>query len=269
MELQGHKSASSRMPSTDEIEEKRSLQKRLTGLQRNRRCSARPTYTNRNGAACLCDLEKLRLNSIAKADSKRQLFQACTAYIALRCVHHSNASACLFLITFPSTLFPCVVIATLSDIMVADKEQCKDMFNLYDEEGDGKIDGTQIGSVVRALGLKPTNAMVHKAAGEEYKRKGEKRITFEEFMPIYEQLTKEKEVGSYHDYLEGLRVFDKEENGKILAAELRHSLLALGERMNSEEVDEMFEGNQDAEGMINYEAFIKKVLAGPFPEEED
>ncbi|CDW56419.1 Alkali myosin light chain long isoform [Trichuris trichiura] len=153
--------------------------------------------------------------------------------------------------------------------MVADKEQCKDMFNLYDEEGDGKIDGTQIGSVVRALGLKPTNAMVHKAAGEEYKRKGEKRITFEEFMPIYEQLTKEKEVGSYHDYLEGLRVFDKEENGKILGAELRHSLLALGERMHSEEVDEIFEGNQDAEGMINYEAFIKKVLAGPFPEEDD
>lgn len=57
---------------------------------------------------------------------------------------------------------------------------------------DGKIDGTQIGDVVRACGLKPTNAMVVKASGQEYKRKGEKRLTFEEFMPIFDQLSKEK-----------------------------------------------------------------------------
>ncbi|VDM41779.1 unnamed protein product [Toxocara canis] len=70
--------------------------------------------------------------------------------------------------------------------------ELKEIFNLYDEELDGKIDGTQIGDVVRAAGLKPTNAMVVKASGQEYKRKGEKRITFEEWLPIYEQLSKEK-----------------------------------------------------------------------------
>lgn len=72
--------------------------------------------------------------------------------------------------------------------------ELKEIFNLYDEELDGKIDGTQIGDVVRAAGLKPTNAMVVKASGHEYKRKGEKRITFEEWLPIYEQLSKEKVV---------------------------------------------------------------------------
>ncbi|KRX42064.1 Myosin, essential light chain [Trichinella murrelli] len=153
--------------------------------------------------------------------------------------------------------------------MGIDKDHCKEMFSLYDEEGDNKIDATQIGCVVRALGLKPTNAMIAKAAGAEYKRKGEKRLDFEEFLPIYEQLTKEKEVGSYHDYVEGFRVYDKEGNGKIMAAELRHSLLALGERMQSDEIDEILDGVQDAEGMVNYEAFIKKILAGPFPNEED
>ncbi|KHJ92415.1 hypothetical protein OESDEN_07693 [Oesophagostomum dentatum] len=72
------------------------------------------------------------------------------------------------------------------------QDQLKEIFNLYDEELDGKIDGTQIGDVVRAAGLKPTNAMVTKASGQEFKRKGEKRITFEEWLPIYEQLSKEK-----------------------------------------------------------------------------
>jgi myosin light chain 6 len=147
------------------------------------------------------------------------------------------------------------------------KDEAKDVFNLYDDEGDGKIDGSQIGDVARACGLKPTNAMVTKASGQEY-RKGEKRIAFEEWLPIYEQLQKEKEVGTFHDFMEGLKVFDKDESGKILGAELRHVLLALGERLTTEQVDEMMEGAEDAEGMVNYEAFIKKVMAGPFPDAE-
>jgi Ca2+-binding EF-hand superfamily protein len=147
------------------------------------------------------------------------------------------------------------------------QNELKEIFNLYDEELDGKIDGTQIGDVVRAAGLKPTNAAVWKAAGQEYKRKGEKRLTFEEWAPIYEQLTKEKEAGTFADFMEGLKVFDKEECGKILSAELRHILLALGERLNTEEVDELLKGVEDGEGMVNYEAFIKKVMAGPFPED--
>lgn len=146
-------------------------------------------------------------------------------------------------------------------------EEAKETFSLYDDEGDGKIDATQIGTVARALGLKPTNAMVHKAAGEEYKTKGAKRITFEEFYPVYEQLSKEKETGSFADFLEGLKVFDKEGNGKIMAAELRHVLLALGERLAADDVDEVMEGSADGEGMVDYKGFINKVLAGPFPEE--
>lgn len=72
---------------------------------------------------------------------------------------------------------------------------------MYDEELDGKIDGTQIGDVVRAAGLKPSNAMVVKASGAEYKRKGEKRLTFEEWLPIYEQLSKEKVLYIFVDKL--------------------------------------------------------------------
>lgn len=53
--------------------------------------------------------------------------------------------------------------------------------------------------------------------------------------------------------MEGLKVFDKEECGKILAAELRHILLALGERLSVDEVDELLKGVEDSEGMVNYE----------------
>lgn len=145
----------------------------------------------------------------------------------------------------------------------------KEIFNLFDDVGDGKIDGTQIGTVARAFGLKPTNAQVNKAAGAEYKRAGEKRLSYEEFLPIYEQLQKEKEVGSFADFMEGLRVFDKEECGKIMVAELRHALLALGERLTADEADEIVQGVEDADGNVNYESFIKRVMAGPFPDESE
>jgi len=41
---------------------------------------------------------------------------------------------------------------------------------------------------------------------------------------------KEKDMGCYEDFLECLKLYDKEENGTMLLAELSHSLLALGEQ---------------------------------------
>lgn len=153
--------------------------------------------------------------------------------------------------------------------MPAKAEEAKETFNLYDDKGDGKIDCLQIGSVARALGLKPTNAMVHKAAGQEFKREGEKRISFEEFFPMYEQLSKEKDTGTSADFMEGLKVFDKDETGKIMVAELRHVLLALGERLTADDVDEILLGVEDAEGNVSCKGFVDKVMAGPFPEKDD
>lgn len=58
---------------------------------------------------------------------------------------------------------------------------------------------------------------------------GRKRVSFEEFLPIYLSVSKRKEQGSMEDFIEGLRVFDKDGNGFINSAELRHVLTSLGE----------------------------------------
>ena len=50
------------------------------------------------------------------------------------------------------------------------------------------------------------------------------------------------------------RVFDKDTNGFISAAELRHVMTNLGEKLTDEEVDEMIrEADIDGDGQINYE----------------
>lgn len=50
------------------------------------------------------------------------------------------------------------------------------------------------------------------------------------------------------------RVFDKDGNGFISAAELRHVMTNLGEKLTDEEVDEMIrEADVDGDGQVNYE----------------
>jgi len=58
-----------------------------------------------------------------------------------------------------------------------------------------------------------------------------KKLKYEEFLPIYSQVIKECVEGTFDDLLEGLRVFDKEGNGMVMGAEIRHVLRTLGEQI--------------------------------------
>jgi myosin light chain 6 len=150
-------------------------------------------------------------------------------------------------------------------------ELCKEAFGVYEMFfGDkGTVDAIKTADILRAMKLCPTIKSVNKVTGVT--KAGEKKLTIEEFMPIYAQLSKEKDVGGYADFMEAMLVFDKESNGTIIAAELRHLLLSLGEKMTESEVDEILKlcSNEDTEGNTKYEDFIKKVLEGPFPNEND
>lgn len=68
--------------------------------------------------------------------------------------------------------------------------------------------------------------MIEKLGGT--KKRGEKLLTLEEFLPIYAQVKKDKEQGCYEDFIECLKLYDKNEDGTMLLAELNHALLALG-----------------------------------------
>ncbi|UYV84993.1 Mlc1 [Cordylochernes scorpioides] len=141
----------------------------------------------------------------------------------------------------------------------------------------GKIDASELGNLLRSLDLKPTCAMVERSGGT--KKKGEKMLSLEEFLPIYSQIKKEKDVGTHEDFMEGLKVYDKAENGTMMAAELAHVLLSLGEKLGDLETEEVIKacaGQEDEDGFIKYEggsqktgvsAFLKTMMAGPFPNE--
>lgn len=65
---------------------------------------------------------------------------------------------------------------------------------------------------------------------------------------------KMKDADTNEELQEAFRVFDKDGNGFISAAELRHVMTNLGEKLTDEEVDEMIrEADRDGDGQVNYE----------------
>ena len=57
---------------------------------------------------------------------------------------------------------------------------------------------------------------------------GEKQYKFEEILPIYKAVNSETDVGTFADFMEAFKTFDREGQGFIAAAELRHVLTSLG-----------------------------------------
>ena len=117
---------------------------------------------------------------------------------------------------------------------------------------------SKVGEVLRALGQNPTEAEVKRLVQDHMQK--EDRISFETFLPILQTVSSKKITDTVEDFVEGLRHFDKDGNGFITSAELRHLLTSLGERMSEEDVENLIHGQEDSSGNINYEQFVKMVL---------
>ncbi|KAG2354831.1 hypothetical protein BDR07DRAFT_1428216, partial [Suillus spraguei] len=63
-----------------------------------------------------------------------------------------------------------------------------------------------------------------------------------------------RDTDSEEEIKEAFKVFNKDGNGYINAAELRHVMTNLGEKLSDAEVDEMIrEADVDVDGQINYD----------------
>ncbi|KAK7091044.1 myosin essential light chain, striated adductor muscle-like [Littorina saxatilis] len=154
----------------------------------------------------------------------------------------------------------------MSSLSKSDIEDIREVFELFDfwDGRDGEVDAFKVGHMCFCLGLNPTQETIAKNGGTN--KLGEKAYKLEEFLPIYEEISKDKDTGSFAEFNEAFKTFDREGQGFMSSAELRHVLTSLGEKMSDAQVDELFlvtDTREDLEGNIQYSDFIEKVLKGP------
>lgn len=95
-------------------------------------------------------------------------------------------------------------------------------------------------------------------------------MTIDEFFAIYAEFFNmpEKTWGTFEDFMEGLKLYDKDQNGRISLGELSQVLTMMAEKLPMVDVEHVIKSTEtveDDEGMIKYDVFVKKVMAGPFP----
>jgi calmodulin len=135
----------------------------------------------------------------------------------------------------------------------------KEAFSLFDKDADGCITTKELGTVMRSLGQNPTEAEVQDMINE-VDADGNGTVDFPEFLNLMGR--KMKYTDSEDELKEAFKVFDKDQDGLISAAELRHVMTSLGEKLTDEEVDEMIkEADVDGDGQVNYEDFARMMLA--------
>ena len=133
-------------------------------------------------------------------------------------------------------------------------DEFKEAFLLFDKDGDGKITQKELGAVMQSLGETPTAAELHDMINDA-DTDGNGTIDFSEFLTMMvRQMT---DLESQEDFRGQFNVFDKDGNGLISAAELRHVLTNLGENFTDKAIDDMIkEADIDGDGQINYDEFV-------------
>merc|ERR1712032_987908 len=149
---------------------------------------------------------------------------------------------------------------TMADQLTEEQiAEFKEAFSLFDTDGDGTITTKELGTVMRSLSQNPTEAELQDMIND-VDADGYGTIDFPEFLSLMAR--KMKDTDTEEELIEAFKMFDRDGNGSISAAELRHVMTNLSEKLTDEEVDGMIrEGDVDGDGQINYEEFVKMMMA--------
>ena len=131
-------------------------------------------------------------------------------------------------------------------------------FDVYDFKGDGTVDAFYIGDLVRACNLNPTMKTIESVGGQA--EKGVKTLTKAEAFPMFKACKDSKDQGGFHDYVEIMKLYDKNEDNTMMAHELFRLLTNLGEKLTKEEAKSLMKELCDEPDADGFMPFIRKYM---------
>merc|ERR1712232_1082514 len=135
------------------------------------------------------------------------------------------------------------------------KAEVKEAFDLFDTDGSGAIDATELKVAMQALGFEPTAAEVAKMV-QDIDVDGNATIEFEEFVEMMEGKMSDKD--QLEEMRKAFKLYDADGCGKIRFKDMKRVASELGEAMTDEEIQEILdEADRDGDGALNEDEFLK------------
>jgi len=138
-------------------------------------------------------------------------------------------------------------------------EELQEAFNLFDTDGSGTIDSSELKAAMESLGYKQKNKMVYQMI-ENMKQKS---IDFDQFLDM--MTARISDGDNRDDILKVFRLFDDDDSGAITVNDLMRVARELGETMTQAELKEMIDrADLDGDGVISPEEFINIMTKKTF-----
>eukprot|EP01116_Phalansterium_solitarium_P025706 TRINITY_DN9963_c0_g1_i1.p1 TRINITY_DN9963_c0_g1~~TRINITY_DN9963_c0_g1_i1.p1 ORF type:complete len:190 (-),score=59.02 TRINITY_DN9963_c0_g1_i1:293-862(-) len=137
------------------------------------------------------------------------------------------------------------------------KEQIRQAFDIFDQDGTGSIDETSVRVALRALGFNPSKDDIkHMIAEVDKDLSGQ--IDYSEFLTLMTRKMSEDETRE--DSKKAFRLFDTERKGRISLDNLTEVARQLGDDRTKEELQEMLSAaDVNKDGVVTEDEFLKIV----------
>jgi calmodulin len=138
-----------------------------------------------------------------------------------------------------------------------DQQTQEDVRQAFDHvsQGSGRVDQRGLGAVCRYMGKNPTHAELQDIMGRFGSGGGMDVNGFTNYWTNQSEAAANKSA-----LLEAFQVFDKDGTGILSAAEVRHILGNLGDKLQEEEVYGMCAEALDGKPTLNYNQFVDRMM---------
>ena len=150
----------------------------------------------------------------------------------------------------------------MADQLTQDQlDHFREVFSLFDADGGGSIDASELGECLRVLGQNPSPPELERMIAA-VDVDGSGSIEFDEFcMMVTKKL---QDVSPQQEMLAAFQELDLAHQGLLPVDDVRAFLTNMGEKLSDAEVDEMlaeFQALDRETGMVDYHRIVKGILS--------
>merc|ERR1712162_22901 len=137
----------------------------------------------------------------------------------------------------------------LKSLTEEQRGELREAFDLFDTDGSGAVDFTELMTAMKALGFEPKKDEIAKMV-KEMDKDGDQTVDFEEFCIMMAEKMNQKD--GKDEMLKGFKMFDDDNTGKISMKNFKRVAKELGETLSDAELEAILsEADTDKDGEIN------------------